>query len=67
MKALKSDIDIDIARESSQIDELINSVQSISLRLSDIETMNTQSLNQSTANLDPLNNNDITVIVKQRI
>ncbi|CAC5399193.1 unnamed protein product [Mytilus coruscus] len=84
MRALKSDIDIDIARESSRIDELVNSVQLLKTRLGQVESdiqsvcnpINDENLpnghvDSSIGNvmrgarvLDPLNNNDVTVIVK---
>ncbi|VDI30742.1 Hypothetical predicted protein [Mytilus galloprovincialis] len=84
MRALKCDIDIDLARESTRIDELVNSVQLLTTRLGQVENdiqsvcnpMNDENVPsghvdpsignvmRSARVLDPLNNNDVTVIVK---
>ena len=37
IKALKTDIDLDIGRESGHIDELVNSVQKLVLRVTELE------------------------------
>ncbi|VDI73917.1 Hypothetical predicted protein [Mytilus galloprovincialis] len=69
MKALKTDIDLDIARESTRIDELVNTVQILSSRFNNIEinpdNLIAQGPNPSFNDQNnPLNNNEVTVIVK---
>lgn len=76
MQVLKSEIHLDLARESSRIDDLANSVHSLSVRFNDIEesmnNLNTQadSINptindrNSNTQVNPLSNDAVTVIVK---
>ncbi|CAG2253690.1 unnamed protein product [Mytilus edulis] len=76
MQVLKSEIHLDLARESSRIDDLANSVHSLSIRFNDIEesmnNLNTQadSINptindrNSNTQVNPLSNDAVTVIVK---
>lgn len=87
LRALKSDIDLDIGRESSRIDELVDSVQSLVLRMNQAEQSNNFAQGADIPNsngddatatdqarhvpqrafnipVNPLENNDVTVIVK---
>ena len=78
IRALKSDLDLDIGRESRRIDDLMNSVQTLTLRFDQFE-QNAQGdeipnggvgqgggISRGLFNvpLNPLNNNDVTVIAK---
>ena len=77
-RVLKSDLDLDIGRESRRIDDLMNSVQTLTLRFDQFE-QNAQgdeipnggvgqgagvSRGFFNVPLNPLNNNDVTVIAK---
>ncbi|VDI49336.1 Hypothetical predicted protein [Mytilus galloprovincialis] len=76
MQVFKSEIHLDLARESSRIDDLANSVHSLSVRFNDIEeSMNnlntqTESINptindrNSNTQVNPMSNDVVTVIMK---
>ena len=76
VRALKSDIDLDIGRNSRRIDELVNSVHSLTMRIGQIEAGADQGDGVFNDGRDtamgwsrgtpaiPLDNNDITVVVK---
>lgn len=81
IKALKTDIDIDMARESSRMDTLAKSLETLTTRIDTIQGIvdnvpvdehglgnngqaNTQNAHGNPRRPDPLNDNEITVIVK---
>ncbi|CAG2215323.1 unnamed protein product [Mytilus edulis] len=77
IRILKDDIYLNIAKESSRLDDLVNSVQTLSVRVGQVENFTTnptdhglnnqyndQGVKGNTQPADPLNDNDVTVIVK---
>ncbi|CAC5408597.1 unnamed protein product [Mytilus coruscus] len=80
IEVLKTDIDLDMAREKSRIDELMTSIQTLTTRLNFIESARqTETLDSENSNgndqrqgntqsgfrrPDPLNDNELTVIMK---